>query len=110
MKRFSIVLFAAVFAAIGLSSCGNKSLKGTSWKSEVMGKDQVVFNFTSESECEEVFYWNGKEDGTLKGTYTYNYPNVTIDCGFDATFTGFVDGNKMTLTHEDGVIIVLTKQ
>jgi len=110
MRKLSIILAVAVMATISFSSCGEKSLKGTSWKSEVLGREYVIFNFTSATECKAVFYWDDEEDGTLTGTYTYNHPNVAIDFGFYAKYTGIVDGNKMTLTHEAGKTFTVNKQ
>ena len=114
MKKLSIILVVALLATIGFSACGNKSIKGTSWKSDVQSTPGVttysIFNFTTNTDCEGIYYWNNEVDGTANGTYTYNHPNVTIDLGFDAHFTGTVDGKKMTLLHEDGVTIILTKQ
>jgi len=110
MRKLTIFLAVALMATIGFSSCGDsKSLKGTSWKSDGE-KEYVIFSFTSETECKSDYYWDGKIDDTSKGTYTYISPNVTIDLGFDATYTGTVDGKKMTLLHEDGFTIILTKQ
>ena len=115
MRKLSIILAVAFMATISFYSCGNKSLKGTSWKTEVQYLFEDVeiysiFNFTTDSECKYVSYWDGEEDDILIGTYTYNHPNVTIDLGFDATYTGTVNGKKMTLLHEDDVTIILTKQ
>ena len=116
MRKLSIVLTVAVLATIGFSSCGDssKSLKGTSWKSEERsysgGKEYELYSFTTGTKCKLDFCANGKVLETLKGTYTYKHPNLTVDFGFDTAYTGIVDGNKMTLTHEGGYTFTVTKQ
>ena len=110
MRKLSIFFAVAVFATIGFSSCENNSLKGTSWKSEVQGDEYVIFRFPTATVCEMDFYFDNEVDDTDKGTYTYSRPNVSIDLGFDATYIGTVKGNKMTLTHEDGGVLTVTKQ
>ena len=110
MRKLSIILALAFLATIGFSSCGEKSLKGTSWKTDVVNSEYDIFRFTTDSKCSVELYSDNDLDVVETGTYTYNHPNVTIDCGIDLIFTGSVSGNKMTLLNDDGFTVIATKQ
>jgi len=114
MQKISIILAVAVLATIGFSSCGNESLKGTSWKSNVTenenGQYYNILNFKTNTECNIISYKNGEESYMpSKGTYTYNAPSIRIDLNF-VYFIGTVEGNKMTLASIDGKVTIVFYQ
>ena len=105
----------AFLAMVFVSSCSkdddndkiSNDLVGTSWIYEDW--DVIVFN-TDDSFVEIMTDWGYEgEQVRYTGSYTYKKPNITLtyydrtwDDGEAITRKGKMNGNKMTLTYEDG--------
>ena len=118
--------FAVLLTVFMLVSCSKKddaninlnSLSGTTWKGPD-GNESLILSFQQSAfTAKDGDALDGYATGT--GTYTYDYPDVTLS--FDenskqggafyhvTTMSGTVSGNQMTLDNNNGRHYVLTKQ
>ena len=111
MKKL-ITLMLALAAIVAFVSCdknaeNKNSLVGTTWVANIDVDVTGTIEFKTKTDCDVIStYPDGSE--TIKGTYVYNAPKITITAN-QVTASGTVDGNKMTITG-GGETLVFTKK
>jgi hypothetical protein len=104
VRVWAVVALAAAVLGVTLSlaACGGHSLKGTTWKGDLIGKE-VTLTFVTGDQCQM-----GVGSTGVLGTYLVSKDVVSVRV-LKGTFDFTIDGDTMT-GRAYGVGLTLTKQ
>ncbi|MDR1348588.1 MAG: hypothetical protein LBJ63_09225 [Prevotellaceae bacterium] len=120
MKKLLLFTFALLALNLTFTSCSKDddvdtpdSLVGTAWVVTLDDEDDGPYTMTlSFTTATDLVITYSNDDEPDNGTYVYEKPEVMITSignGIEISFSGTVNGNKMTLTFA-GVSITLTRK